>query len=75
MEELIPTKENTKNEITKLNKNILNQKLAQYLSVEDTFTLGVTCKSLFKDMIEEVYVAEGKYKIAKLFRKYVLIHI
>jgi len=66
IEKITPTEITTRNGIIILEKEILNQILVQYLSIQDIFKLGFTSKSLFTKMIKEVHVTKGKYRISKI---------
>ena len=50
-----------------MKKNI-HYNLTTYLPLQDAFKLGITCKSLFVDMIEEEVdeAEEGKHRITKI---------
>jgi hypothetical protein len=52
--------------ITLLKKSILNQNVVTFLSLQDALKLGMTCKLLFKNIIEEVQVDEAEYRITKI---------
>ena len=56
------------NGITRIKKDLLHRYLMTYLTLQDAFKFGITCKSLFEDMITEVDGAaeEGKYRITKI---------
>ena len=68
IEKMAPAKITAMNEITTMTKNLLHHNLMKYLRLQDAFKLGITCTSLFADMIEEeVYEAEeGKHRITKI---------
>ena len=68
MENIAPAKITAMNgRITRIKKDLLRY-LMTYLTLQDAFNFGITCKSLFKDMITEVDGAaeEGKYRITKI---------
>ena len=54
--------------ITTMKKHFLHHYLMKYLRLQDAFKLGITCKSLFADMIEEEVdeAEEGKHRITKI---------
>jgi len=69
MEELTTTAAHTtRNELSTLTKQILNNHLVKYLSIQDTFKVGIVDKSLFTKMMERVSVEveENKYRITKI---------
>ena len=61
----------TRTEIMSLKKNRIIEKMktnilydvVKYLSISETFELGLLSKSLFTKMFEEVKIAEGIYRI------------
>ena len=55
----------TMNGITRIKKDLLHRYLMTYLTLQDAFNFGITCKSLFKDMIDGA-AEEGKYRITKI---------
>ena len=67
-ENIAPAKITAMNGITRIKKDLLHRYLMTYLTLQDAFNFGITCKSLFEDMITEVdgTAEEGKYRITKI---------
>ena len=64
---MAPAKITAINRITTMKKILLHHNLTAYLPLQDVFNLGITCKSLFANMIERIdEAAEGNYRITKI---------
>ena len=52
---------------TAIMKKNIHYNVTTYLPLQDAFKLGITCKSLFANMIERIdEAAEGNYRITKI---------
>ena len=69
MENIAPAKITAMNgRITTIKKHLMHHNLMTYLTLQDAFKFGITCKLLFRDMITKVDGAaeERKYRITKI---------